>query len=191
MSAMRTSPERGRAEPTATPTGKGHGATPSVAHCRRRLRGEVAIGFVEPEQVLALDVEDEDPEILARIADDVASAGEHAQKEQRKRCLGGDPGDSRDRHVTALAAVEEVEVDEERLAVPAESDRKRPSHLVDVQRLVPRVTLRPVDLSPGSGATHTSGETLVTATWADRTFAAGSEPSSAMRNVSDSKEAPS
>ena len=45
--------------------------------------------------------------------------------------------------------------------------------------------------SPGSGETQISGSTRVTATCADRTFAAGMMPSSAIRCVSDSNEAPS
>jgi hypothetical protein len=45
--------------------------------------------------------------------------------------------------------------------------------------------------SPGSGATQISGSTRMVCTEAERASSAGSDPSSAMRNMSDSNRAPS
>ena len=116
-----------------------------------------------------------------------AMAGQHAEEEQRERGLRRDAADAADRHVAALAPVEEVEVDVHRRAVAAEPDRQRPLHLVGVQRL--RAFVAGGAIAPprrGRAETQISGSTRVTATVADRTFGAGMIPSSAMRCVSDS-----
>ena len=97
---------------------------------------EVLVGAIEPEEVLALDVEDQHPEVGRRFLDDVGTAGQHAQEEQRERGLGGHAADARDGHVAALAAVEEVEVDIHRLAIPSGADGERAAHLVGVERFV-------------------------------------------------------
>ena len=62
-------------------------------------------------------------------------SGEHAEEEQRERRLGRDAADAADRHVAALASVEEVEVDGDGLPVAADPDRERPAHLVEVEGL--------------------------------------------------------
>ena len=76
---------------------------------------------------------------------------QHPQEEQRERGLRGDPADAADRHVAALAPVEEVEVDVDRQLVAADPDRERPPHLVDVERLRALVADRALDRLAGVG----------------------------------------
>ena len=91
----------------------------------------------------------------------------------------------------AARAVDEVEVGVQRLAVAAEPDRQLALHLVEEERVVALVALRPPHLArPGSGGTNISGSTRVVITSAASTASAGSTPS-AMRNTSESKRAPS
>ena len=47
--------------------------------------------------------------------------------------------------MAALAAVEKVEVDRDRVAIAADPDGKRTAHLVDVEGFVALVALRPLD----------------------------------------------
>ena len=166
-------------------------APPRGPPARRRLGGEVAVGLVEPEQVLALDVEDQHPQVLAGIADDVASAGEHAQEEQGERGLGGDPADPGDRHVAALAAVEEVEVDEERCPVASQPHRERPVHFVGVQRLVAGLAGGAVHHAARIGCDPHLGQHPGHRHLGRAHLGGGERPSSAMRTVSDSNDAPS
>ena len=176
------------AAPRTAPMGNGAGSTPSAAQPAARLLVEEAVRLVEPQQVLALHVEDQHAQVRGALAHARRAArGQHPQEEQRERGLGGDAADAADRHVAALAAVEEVEVEVHGLAVAADADRRAggPSR----PRRAPSPRSSPVarsTTSPGSGETHTSGSTRVTATRADRTFAAGMMPSSATRWVSDS-----
>ena len=73
--------------------------------------GEQPIGLVQPQQVLALDVEHQHAQVRRALTDDRRRGRQHPQEEQRERRLRGDAGDACDRHVAALAAVEEVEID--------------------------------------------------------------------------------
>jgi hypothetical protein len=79
-----------------------------------------------------------------------AAVGDRVQQEQRERRLGRDSGNPRDRHVGAAGAVDELEVHEDRLPVPAEPDRDLLiAHLVEVQRGVALVSSGPGDGRPG------------------------------------------
>ena len=112
---------------------------------RGGLLVEQPVGLVEPQQILALDVEDQHAQVGGALAQDLRMRREHAQEEQRERGLGGDTADAADRHVAALASVEEVEVDVHRELVAADPHGQRPAHLVDVERLVAFVALGALD----------------------------------------------
>ena len=92
----------------------------------------------------------------------------------------------------AAGAVDELEVDVDRLPVPAEPDRHLGrAHLVEVQRRVAlRARPRGSPAAPGSGGTYTSGSTRVTVTSATSHTSAGSAPCS-IRNTSEANRAPS
>ena len=153
---------------------------------------EQPVGLVEPQQILALDVEDQHSQVRGRLADDRGEAVSTRRKNSANDVLVATPEMPRDRHVAALAPVEEVEIDVHgqrrrgrgRPAAAAPSGRRR------ARGGVPRRSARST-VSPGSAETHTSGSTRVTATRAVRTFCAGMMPSSAIRWVSDSYCAPS
>jgi hypothetical protein len=87
------------------------------------------------------------------FADDagVLARGQHAQEEQRERRLRRDARDAADRHVTALAAVEEVEVDVHGELVAPDAHRERTPHLVDVERLLAFLAGRALDRLAGVG----------------------------------------
>ena len=105
--------------------------------------------LVQPEEILSFDVEDQDSQVLAGIADDVAAPGQHSQEEERKRGLGSHSTDARHRHVPTLAAIEEVQVDEYGQAVAGQAHREGPAHLVRVQRLGAGVTGGSFDQAAG------------------------------------------
>ena len=93
---------------------------------------EPGVGVVEEQQVLALDVEDQ------RLGVGLGGA-EHARVEQRVEQeggvggLGGHAGDARDVDVGAPGAVEELHVEEERLAVARQPGRDLLGHVVEVE----------------------------------------------------------
>ena len=118
---------------------------------RGGLLVEQPVGLVEPQQVLALDVEDQHAQVRGALAQDLRMRREHAQEEQRERGLRGDAADAADRHVPALASVEEVEVDVHRELVATDPHGQRPAHLVDVERLVAFVALGALDRFAGVG----------------------------------------
>ena len=82
----------------------------------------------------------------------VAAGAEHAGVEQRVEQergvarLGGDAGDARDVDVGALGAVDEVEVEDHRLAVAGEPGRQPALDVGEVERLVALGVDRPADL---------------------------------------------
>ena len=151
MSGTATSPLRGRGGAHSDTEGKGTGSTPSFLHRLGVLGCEVAVGLVQPEQVLALDVEHQHPQVAPGIPDDVGASGQHPQPEQGEGRLGGDTADAADRHVAALAPVEEVEIDEHRETVAAQPHRQRPLHLIGVQGLATLLPRRPGDIAAGIG----------------------------------------
>jgi hypothetical protein len=57
------------------------------------------------------------------------------QQEQGVAGLGGDTGDAADGQVGAAGSVQEIQVDVDRRAVPAQADGQLPIHLVEVQRV--------------------------------------------------------
>ena len=71
---------------------------------------------------------------------------EQVQQRQKRGGLGRDPGDTRDVHVAALATIDEVEVDIDRLFPSVEADGQRVFHLVHEERSGSLVTLDPADL---------------------------------------------
>ena len=135
---------RRRPEPDARERRRPH---PERGPSLPRLLVEVAVARVQPEEVLALDVEHEDPQVGRALADDarVLARGEHAQEEQRERGLGGHAADAAHGHVAALAPVEEIDVHVHRFAIPPEPDGQRPPHLVDIERLAALVARRTFD----------------------------------------------
>jgi hypothetical protein len=106
---------------------------------------EGSVLSIEPEQILTLHVEHQDPHVGCTLSEQLRSRREETEEEERERGLRRHPGDPGDRHVAALASVEEVEIDEHRLAVAADPDGQRASHLVDVQGPVPLVAVGPLD----------------------------------------------
>ncbi len=105
---------------------------------------EPGVRRVQEQQVLALDREDQRLGVGGPAAEH-AGAEQRVQQEQREAGLRRHPGDAADRHVRAAGAVEEVEVDVHRQAVPAEPDRHLALHPVEAQRPVPLLVHRPVD----------------------------------------------
>ncbi len=96
---------------------------------------EETIRAVEPEKIFALDVEHQHAEVGGALAHQrrVLAGRQHPQEEQCERGLRGDAADAADRHVTALASVEEVQIYVDRLVVAAEAHAERARHLVDVE----------------------------------------------------------
>src|SRR6266511_3511229 len=104
---------------------------------------ELGVGRIEPHEVLALHVE-HDGLGVGRVPPEHVRVEQGVEEEQRVGRLGRDAGDAGDVHVGAAGPVEEVEVEEHRLAVPGQACREPPLHLVEVQGLVPV-------LAPGPG----------------------------------------
>ena len=73
------------------------------------------------------------------------------QQEQGVAGLGCDAGDAADRDVRAAGAVQEVEVDVDRRAVPAQTDGELAVHLVEVQRVLAVVAGGAADRLAGAG----------------------------------------
>ena len=184
----------GGAAPRTTPRGTGPAPPRGGPRRRRASSSKRAVGLVEPQQVLALHVEHQHAQVLAASPTSVACsrAVSIRRKNERERGLGGDAADAADRHVAALAAVEEVEVDVDAArrrarARPAAAGPSRPRRAPGRARRRWRVR----DLAAGIGRDPDLGLTRVTATCAERTLAAGSDALSATRWVSDSNDAPS
>ncbi len=105
--------------------------------------------MIEKEEILALDVEDQCLGVHRRRSQH--SAREERVEQERGVCrLGGDTGDAGDVDVRAAAAVEELEVDVERLARPRDPDRQPFGHPVEEQSLVAFVTGGAPDLLTGT-----------------------------------------
>ena len=85
------------------------------------------------------------------LTHDVGGCGQHPEEEQREGRLRRDARDAGDRHVTALAAVEEVQIDVDGGPVAAEADRERTLHLIGVQRAAPFLTGRALHRLAGVG----------------------------------------
>jgi hypothetical protein len=92
-------------------------------------RGVAGVRAVEVQQVLALHVEHQHPHAAAHLL----VLQHEAHQRQGGAGLGGDAADARDRDVAALRAVEEVEVEVDRLAVAADPHRQPPGHRVLVE----------------------------------------------------------
>ena len=91
----------------------------------------------------------------------------------------------------AAGAVDELEVDVHRLAVPAEADGHLLSPISSKYSAESRCFPVARDtIAPGIGGTYTSGSTLVTVTCATSAISAGSAPCW-IRNTSDANRAPS
>ena len=86
-------------------------------------RRGASFGVVEEEQVLALDVEDERLRV-GRLGAQHARVEQAVEQEGGVAGLGGDAGDAGDVDVGALGAVEEVEVEVDRLAVAGQAARE-------------------------------------------------------------------
>src|SRR5262249_15619368 len=122
------------------------------------------------------------------------------QQEQREAGLGGHPGDAADRDVRAAGAVEELQVEVDRLPVPAEPHRHLAIHLVEIQRLCPLLATGPAYLrtrqrpqgpsAPGGGARWRPGPPRAGMPPAIPCPSAGSTRS-AIRKTSEPKLAPS
>ena len=127
-------PARRRPEPDAR---ERRGRHAQRLPARARVVVEQAVRRVEPEQVLALHVEDQHAQVGGALTDQrrVLARREHAQEEQRERRLRGHAADAADGHVPALAPVEEVEVHVHGDAVAPQADGQRAAHLVHVERL--------------------------------------------------------
>ena len=150
--------------------------------------GRVArVGAVEVQQVLALDVEDQHPHPPAHLL--VLEHEPHQR--QRGAGLGRDAADARDGDVAALGAVEEVEVEVDRLAVAAQADGQPARHrvLVEGHGRAPSPRARRTG-RPGWAAIQRSGSTRTTCTSAVRTSSPGIWPA-AITLVSEGSEAPS
>ncbi len=111
--------EPGRGEEGGAGEGFGLEPQPPVALALFGL--ELAVGLVEVEEVLPLDVENE--RFGAGGVAENAGVVEAMQQEEGVAGLGGDAGDAGDVDVAALTAVEEGQVDVGRLAVAHETDR--------------------------------------------------------------------
>jgi hypothetical protein len=109
---------------------------------------EPDVGPIQPEQVLALDVEDERLRVDG-LRPEHARFEEGVEQERRVARLRGDARDPADVDVRAPGAVEEVEVEVERLVVPREAGREAPLHAVEEQRLGPLDPGRPPHRRPG------------------------------------------
>ena len=96
---------------------------------------EASVRLVEEQQVFALDREHERLRVDCPSAE-LPRGEQRVQEEQSEACLGGDPGNAGDRNVGTPGAIEEVEVDVDRLAVAAQPDRDLARHLVEVERAV-------------------------------------------------------
>ena len=113
------------------------------------------------------------------------------QQEQREAGLGRHAGDAADRDVRAAGAVEEVEVDVDRRAVPAAADRHLAVHPVEVQRLSALVAGGAAhDLARAAAARRSPARPGWWSTSAISCTRAGSTPS-VIRKTSEPKLAPS
>ena len=93
---------------------------------------EILVVLVEPKEVFPLDVENQHPQVGGAFANNLWIGGKHSQEEQGEACLGGHSADPGNRHVSALASIEEIEIDKHLFAVAAEADRQGSAHFVGV-----------------------------------------------------------
>jgi hypothetical protein len=97
--------------------------------------GQLGVGVVEEQQVLALDVEDQRLGV-GGIGPEHAGVEHAVEEEAGVGGLGRHARDTTDVDVGTPAAVEELEVEEERLVVARQARRQPVPHLVEQQRLV-------------------------------------------------------
>ena len=180
-------PRRGGAQKRTL--GNGAGATPIAAQPSAAPSAPVrtAVRLVEPQQVLALDVEDQHPQVRGGLADDrrarpSARAGRTARtrsSSRRRRCrrstCGRPCARRRSRGRRAPGAPSRPR-----------PDRQRPLHLVGVERAAAFLAGRRGRRFAGVGGDPDLGVDPGDGDGADRTFCAGMMPSSAIRCVSDS-----
>jgi hypothetical protein len=145
-----TSPGRGGAKNATDRNGSAGSSSRSycLRACADRAVVEPVVRRVQEQQVLALDREHQRLGVGGPAAEH-AGPEQRVQQEQREAGLRRHPGDAGDRHVRTAGAVEEVEVDVHRQAVPAEPDRHLAVHPVEAQRPVPLLVHRPVDRRAG------------------------------------------
>ena len=182
------SPRRGGASTATLRNALRRQAERGVA--RRLVVVELGVGVVEEQQVLALDVEDQGLGV-GRLGAEHAGVEQRVQQERGVARLRGHAGDAGDVDVGALGAVDEVEVEEHRLAVAAEAGGQLAGDLVEVERGRRARRRRPGAPRCRAAAARTSrARSGSTWTSAASDTSAGSIPS-AMRNTSLSKRAPS
>ena len=137
--------ERGR------PAGRG------AAYVGAQVVVEPDVGLVEEQQVLALDARRSAPWRSPLRLPSTPEREQRVQQEQREAGLGGHPGDAGDRDVRAAGAVEELQVDVDRLAVAAEPDRRpcAPSGRSTAPGRAPSPVARTRRRRPGAAARST------------------------------------
>ena len=123
------------AAPRTRPTERGQGRHQAPPTARLRSLSKNRFGLSSHSRSSPFTLKTRIRRLAAPSPRTSGRADQEPEEEQRKRGLGGDAGDPRDRHVSTLAAVEEVEVDEHRLAVATDADREWAAHLIDVERL--------------------------------------------------------
>ena len=106
---------------------------------------ELGVGVVEEQEVLAFHVEHQRLGV-GGLRPEYAGVEEGVEQEGGVAGLGGHAADAADVDVGALGAVEEVEVDVDRLAVAAAPGHQLALHVVVVQRRIPLRAHRPADL---------------------------------------------
>ena len=129
--------------------GEGLGVEPQPPVALAVFVGQLAVGLVEVEEVLPLDVEDE--RFSAGRALEHPGVVEAVEQEEGVARLGGHARDAGDVDVPALAAVEEGQVDVGGLAVLHEAHRQPLLHAVVVEGGVQGLAPRQVDRAAGVG----------------------------------------
>ena len=99
------------------------------------LVGEADVGVVEEQQVLALHVEDQRLGV-DRLGAEHARVEEGVEQERGVGGLGRHARDAADVDVRAAGAVEELEVEVQRLVTMIDADGELGLHLIEVERLV-------------------------------------------------------